>query len=339
MSYFIKALFIYLFVVNFQLLGANYEIKELQSQMLRDIDMIEHLFGVSYAPVEWKEERYGLNLDYELLQMRDRVKSDIGITLKQYQQMVKELTFSLKDYHVTANFYSTEYASLPFNIQSAEGRYFITKLYNDHICVNKNKSCVAIGDEVLAINGKPVKQVFEEFKMREIGNNQPETDQSLAELYMTRRVGSMGHVVPKGEITLDLIKKGAKKPYTIKAKWNYTEEGVSSPTFAKAMRVVGKMSEKVEYVDKLFMSSHYLRLKKCERNPCAEMEYFGAKQGVLPLLGEVEWKSAEENHFDAYLFSLPGGKKAGFLRIATYLVFDLEKAVADFVEIITKFEA
>lgn len=323
-------------IVSAQLQSSN----DVKSHMLRDIDRIEHLFEVSYAPAEWKKEQFGLDLDLELARMREMVSGNPQMSIKRYQQMVKELCFALRDYHVTADFYSTEYASLPFNIQSAEGRYFITKVVDYYFSHSKEKNIPEVGDEIIAINGVPVKRVFEEFMKKEIGENVPGTDLALAELYMTHRMGSMGHQVPSGAITFELMKKGTAKRTTYKTQWNYFQEEVPTPNFLlNSKRVFGRKTAAAQSYDKLFITSHYLRRKKFDRGPEAALEYFGARQGVLPRLGRVDWESDENNVFNAYIFYLPNGKKAGYLRIATYLVEDTQQALTDLEGIVEKMES
>jgi hypothetical protein len=100
--------------------------EEIKQRMASDLDTIRNLYDVTYAPADWKKELFGWDLDIEIDKAKQNIFDTPNITTKAYQRIVRDFLNSMRDYHVSAYFYSTEKATLPFMIKGAEGRYFFS---------------------------------------------------------------------------------------------------------------------------------------------------------------------------------------------------------------------
>lgn len=307
-----------------------------QECMLNDLAFIKGQFQINYAPTQWKKERWGWDLDAETAKIKSQVLKNPALTTKEFQQLIKGFCNEAKDYHVSAQFYSTESATLPFIVQSAEDRYFVS--YIDPL---QTDFSAEVGDELVLFDGQPVSQIVDEIRRREIGNNHPGTDQALAEMYLTTRLGILGHEVPKGLVEMAFRKAHSKSLFSCRLEWNYQSEkitGAFPKNQAKSLRLPkGKPPAKASFFQKPFTTPHYSALKSVR--DCHEItsNMLGAKKGPLPLLGEVLWQPLETSEFHAYLFSMPSGKTGGYVRIPTYYT-EAEKAATDFTEIIQVFQ-
>jgi len=156
------------------------------------IDSIKNTFQVAYAPSEWKKEYLGWDLSAE----SDRAKASLreGISLKEYQQLLKDLINSAKDYHAEIVFFSTEEAHLPFRVRGVNGKYFVTQV--------DSGGSLSKGDEIILFGGVPIHQEVLQIRKRELFFGNEETDMRLAEKILTARKGASGHVVPKDEIII-----------------------------------------------------------------------------------------------------------------------------------------
>src|SRR5690606_677038 len=99
------------------------------------------------------------------------------------------------------------------------------------------KSPLRKGDEVLLFDGQPVDTVVQAVKASEFGNPQSKTDQSLAEETLTMRIGSSGHLIPKGPVDLTVRHAGSNQVTTYSLSWFYLPEEISgslSPLLAAA---------------------------------------------------------------------------------------------------------
>lgn len=308
-------------------------------QMMKDLEFMTNIFHFTYGPAEWKAEHFGWNLSEEISKAKHSVMGNHSLTQKEFHQIVRNFCMTTKDYHVVPQFYSTELSTLPFNIQSAEGKYFIT-FVDQKAYFNLEEFPLELGDQVLLIDGKPVEQVVEEFRQKEIGSNNRETDQALAELYLTTRLGCSGHEVPKGDVKITYCKSFTDEPMVFSVSWDYHPEILSIagvPDRTKSLtRAVQIPLEKYSY-RKQFMTPHYNLIRSVRADNNEPSDLLGAKKSMIPPLGVVLWETPEKSPFHAYLFCLEDWSVAGYIRIPSYYV-DGDSAAAEFAEIIELFQ-
>jgi hypothetical protein len=298
-----------------------------KKQMLRDLDFITNIFEISYAPSEWKSEHLGWNLDAERVKAKGLVVGDSFLKSKGFQRIVKNFCQSTKDYHVVPEFYSTEWSSLPFGINSFNGKYFIA--YIEEV----ESVSLEEGDQLLLIDGVAINEAVDNFRLKEIGSNYIETDRALAEYYFTSRFGSSGHDVPKGTVELTYCKANSTEILVCSLDWDYHSERILGGDFPSAAKAVTQKKRPLQKDPwhKLFMTSHY------KASPNDTSSLLGSKKSVLPSLGTILWESEAESEFHAYLFLTDEYRVCGYVRIPTYYV-EGDKAALEFAEIIEFFE-
>lgn len=306
-----------------------------QRQMLSDLEFITHIFQVNYAPLDWKASHFGWDLSSESLKAQNSIKDDPYLTTKECQKIIKNLCLTAKDYHLVPQFYSTEWSSLPFTIQSANGKYFISHV--DHHRVSSLKS-LAVGDQVLFLDGTPIGEVLENFWRKEIGSNYFETDRALAEFYLTTRLGCSGHEVPKGMAELVYCKNSSDKRQQLSLEWDYHTEMISNarlPLGAKSLSQVQSPLSKSLF-QKQFMTPHFSLMRKVHTDRNEPSDLLGARKSRVPVLGEILWQSDENSEFYAYLFAMEEWQ-VGYIRIPSYHV-DGNQAALEFAELIEHFQ-
>lgn len=296
----------------------------IKKRVLSDLEFIRHVFEVKYAPLAWKNEFSKWELNQAIDEAKAKIQSLPEPTIKECQVILRDFFNTTRDYHAGVRFYSTEMANLPFLIQRAEGRYFVS--FVDRSQVSTKEFPFEVGDEILTFNGQPIKKVIEELRQQEFGLNTLETDQALAELNLTFRRGDMANVVPSGSVTVAGKQKQTNKNLSAQLKWNYIGEHIRDMSkFEHPVQWLVKKEETLknslqinEFFNK-FMVSHFwdpAAIKALQVNN----HTIGARSSYIPVLGaEKVWTSESDNFFDAYIFESSSGKKIGYIRIAHYI--------------------
>jgi hypothetical protein len=298
--------------------------------MLNDLEIIKHTFQTGYAPAEWKKTCFGWDLEEEIEKARHQVLEAPGIlTTKEFQRILKNFFASTKDYHVGAHFFSTESAILPFTIQGANGRYFFTSIQKD-LLSEEDPFPFSVGDEVLLFDEVPIDQVVSDFRENEIGSNHYQTDQALAEMYLTKRDGRSAHTVPQGSILITGIKKDSMTSISHMLEWKYRPEKITSAFLKQAKK--GKRESFFNHSD--FMWPRYESWAKMNADD-EDLVGLGSKKSALPPLGTITWESNRNCFFHAYLFELPSRKMGAYIRIPEYPTGD-DEAILEFAKIIQR---
>jgi hypothetical protein len=320
----------------------------LRDRMHRDLDFFKNTFEVKYAPADWKRSYSGWDLDNEVDLAKAKIDQNNDIDTKGYQRVLKGFFNGVKDYHVAIHFFSTEAASLPFMIQGANGRYFFS--YVDKDAFVDGFSPFEVGDELLTFDGLPTDVAVSELKTFELSNNNPSTDQSLAEIFLTKRFGSAGMIVPQGTINIT-TRNSSNEILSCDLNWTYVPEMIKNPPQLTSSQFSisnlskdknKKSNSKSPFINSPFLLKqmaapiykHFLNPKtgKLEdENPHA----LGSRDGFLPNLGRKIWKSTSSD-FNAYIYQNSEGRKIGFVRIPHYS--GTESEAEDFFNIISIFE-
>ncbi|MBK9039482.1 MAG: protease-like activity factor CPAF [Bdellovibrionales bacterium] len=307
-----------------------------QKQTLSTIEFIENVFSSSYAPRDWKAKQNGWNIEDEANKARASVLglgSDLNI--KSAQKILRKLIGSTRDYHVGISFHASERATLPIEIRSAEGKFFIVWIDRDKL--PEKSFPLLVGDEITGFNGKPIVEERNQL-LAEIDQNVFETDQVLAEMYLTRRVASRGIAVPRGPIELEVTRNKDGKVQTLihQLTWEYQEEKIKFNSLAaeptNIVPSIGTRSlaswQMLPGFWKDLVSSKSLN----QTNP----HMLGARQSFVPSLGQIFWQTEKENKFHAYIFKAEGGGIYGYLRIPSYVAGGEE--AKEFLSIVKRME-
>ena len=293
--------------------------QRLKQLMLQDLDSLRNIMAARYAPAPWKAEQFGWDLDAEIQKAKDQVNASASFGVRDYQKLLKSLLNSTRDYHVSVSFHSTEFASLPFGVTEAGGRYFISGI--NRKALPENVFPYKVGDEITAFDGKPVAEVTAELKRKAGVNNVPHTDEAMAAMMaLTSRGAMQGDAVPQGPVAVSIKPAGAAEAVPFQMAWRYSPEFIApQPFLAKRAGLKLPMS----WLGMMALETPY--------GGGAQASYgLGNKDGFLPDFGEKVWEAPADNSFRAYVYRSPAsGANIGFVRIPTYMVSDPGKLVKD----------
>ncbi|CUI16800.1 protease-like activity factor [Candidatus Protochlamydia naegleriophila] len=290
-----------------------------KAQMIEDLTVIKKVFHVGYAPLEWKKDYAGWDIDQEFEKSKQLILDTPQISVKDFQIIVKNFIASTRDYHADVVFYSTETASLPFGVKSAEGRYFIDWIDPQQMPFYFYE--IQVGDELIAFDERPIGDVINELK--EIGNknSNPFTDQALAEMKLTSREGQLGDLVPRGAVSITVQPAAKEGSVTYQLIWNYTPEKiVSLPDIVQSIHALFSPAPGQSRPKTLMMNSaHREMVKKISRDGA-----LGARKSFVPVLGPRTWvhdvlKKNENLCWYAYVYETPQGQSIGYIRIPHYV--------------------
>lgn len=317
--------------------------EEEKARMHMDLRVIENTFQTQYAPLEWKSIFSNTNIAEEFALRHAQIDSFQGMSIKDYQRIIKQFFDSMQDYHVGVSFFSTEAAQLPFLIKSANGRYYLADI--DRHSLPPSASAIQIGDEILTFNGEPIFNAMQQFLNEEFNAGKTLTDQALGELFFTLRLGSQGHLVPNGPVWITIKHQKTQTTSSYELTWNYHPEEINAialPPLKSLMagkRLVSKPQQPV------FSLKDHPALKKSMLAPLAEVfkkhhtflagDGLGSRQSFLPPLGKKVWESSSETYFHAYIFENVDRHRIGYIRIPHYS--GSEKHILQFKSIIKKF--
>lgn len=329
----LRSLVFVLLILSFSLSSDQ----SLKDRMKGDLDVIRSAFEAGYAPREWKKKYFGWDLSAEIAKCKERIDNMPDPTVREYQHLLRDFFNSMNDYHVRIHFYSTEKATLPFQVKGAQGRIFIS--YIDTERLSPQIFPVKVGDELIAFDHQPIQEVIENLQKEYLRNANPETDRAYAEYFLTFRSARLGHQVPKGPITISIRPKGSQegsqKIVSYQLIWNHAQERVSNSFHHSSL--AGKLSLfNLEMVDPLFETLFRTEARKELLPNEAPPPIFGYKKSLLPPLGRIWWDSDENFPFDAYIFETAQRKLIGFVRIPHFA--GGEREAAAFAELIQNFE-
>ncbi len=299
--------------------------QDVQERMFRDLDTIRNTFEVKYAPADWKKRYANWDLATEIELAKERVRnsddSSMKAYLKAYQRSVRQFFQSTKDYHVGVSFWSTEWAALPFRVCGANGKYYIT--YIDRARLPSRSFSFQIGDELVMFDGRPTDDIVQEVREREVGNTSPNTDQGLAEIYLTTRAARQGLIVPRGPVTIGVRSMKTNSVSSYQIIWDYSPEKIKELPFKsldiKQFFVKAPLSEHSFFKRQMKFPFADADEYKYIEAACLDPNELGERESFIPPLGKLLWQSSDKQHFHAYLFETPTSRrKIGYVRIPNY---------------------
>lgn len=289
------------------------------------LDFMAYVYRTTYAPSEWKQQFDSWDVEAEYQKAVDQINANPNMSVKEARKILMEFVYSMRDYHVSIRFDSTEEAKLPFAVRGAEGRFFIVEI--DRTKLGYNVFPFNVGDEVISFNDKPVAEVVNSLKIYE--KNVDETDQALAELALTRRRASRGFDVPRGTVNIGIKKAG--KVVTRQLIWNYTPEkiGYYDP---KGPNPLAKNHFGEDIKKENLLSLPMMMSFEDDKN--LGPNGLGDKVGFMPKLGTPIWEASASDLYHAYIYKSKEGELIGVIRIPGYIVPDYNAAVDNFAKII-----
>lgn len=304
-----------------------------KSKMIGELDSIKNIFEFQYAPLAWKKNHFGWDLEQEIEKSTQQIIDADQISVKDFQKIVRNFFNSLHDYHTEVLFFSTESAFLPLEIKGTNGRYFITHVDRD--LLSPRQYPFHEGDEVVKFNGRPIIEVVDELQQDEFGTVNPGTERALAERLLTKRSGMAGHDVPRGPISLEIRHLGKASTNNYQLIWSYQPEKVSQHS-DKILASTPKESQisskdKIQHFNKPWMTPYYKPFEnellnqilnqgvEDEDEDSIESPFtIGGKNSFVPQLGRIWW-SNNKPLWKAYIFETANHQLIGYLRIPLYI--------------------
>ena len=316
--------FLYLLFTPF-ILFAGYNAND-KSRMITDLEIIRNEIDINYAPADWKKNTLNWDLDFEILKARKKIRAAEPLTSRQYQQIIRDLFNSMQDLHVSVNFYSTEFAMLPFIVQGIDNRYFVVWT-GSHSSEDSNIP-LQVGDEILSFNGKPVAGIVREIQTATYGLCNNDSYRHLSEMQLTVREGNALQVVPQGLVEVVYKKIGADCTDSFLTEWHYIPEEIDQNSFQPLYKHSSPLGAHA-FFHKCRTLPLYMGWQK-HHSEARDAQFLGAKKSPFPALGPISWES-NSSYFQAYVYSLKD-KSIGYIRIADFRG-DVEE-VEDFRKII-----
>lgn len=302
-----------LFIIALTSLSAKEQDYEKKQAMIGDLSVIKHALEVKYSCAKLKKECFNWDLNKVFLKAKSEILNTPNITIKQFHQIVRRFFNSATDYHVLAQFSSTEFSFLPFTIKKFEDRYFIDTI--DRKALPEMGHSLRIGDECIEFDGKPIEEAIKKLK-KITGLDDSIVSQRIAELNLTDRSGKKGDTVPQGSVMLKVKPLNKDTEVTYQFMWDYSEEYVHSPLDLTIEAFFKKSIKKKDLCLSYFnMLTPLYGL--CEYPLGERAGDLGSYKSYVPLLGKPIWEN-QENIFDSYIYENEHGEKIGYIRIPHY---------------------
>ena len=274
--------------------------------MLNHLNTVEYEFEFNYALSDLKQELFSWCLQNEIEKIRQQIKQKGSFGVKDYQRSIKDLFATTHDVHSSVDFYSTEYAALPFLVQGVNDRYFVVWC-NDLYLQTKGVS-IHCGDEIISFDDIPVKEIVDQILKDSFSGYATETFQRLSELQLTLREGGANEKVPQGRVKVCYKKNDHLQ--TAYLNWLYIPEKV---TLNHQMPLTTLNKKYPIQVKNRLLHSYQ---KAVNFGNCYATKIIGAKKNIFPPIDDKIWESSSEN-FDAYIFK-NNWKKVGYVRIPDF---------------------
>lgn len=275
------------------------------------LDFMHSVYQTTYAPAPWKQQFANWDLEAEYLEAKSAVKAKgtaLDVTIA--REIVKSFVYSMRDYHVSVRFNSTESSTLPLMVRGAEGRYFI--VYIDREKLSEDIFPFQIGDEVVEFAGRPVAEVVAEIRAQ-TEENVASTDQARAEMALTSRAAARGHRIESGPVTIGVKRKDGDTVGYRQLIWEHKEEEIRPIFRTPYMAFEPVEAKSVKPLIPRFQMSADLAVESAV-NPFT----LGYKKSFLPAFGDVIWEAPEEEAFQAYIYRDENNKMVGVVRIPSY---------------------
>lgn len=313
----------------------------LRDTLISNLVFMKSVYQAEYAPAEWKKSYANWSLDTEIDRAIHAAQSSSNLTVLSTREILKNFIYSMKDYHVSISFQSTEQATLPLSIRGTKNKFFI--VYIDRTKLSDSAFPFQVGDEVVTFGGKPTADAVQAVAA-EIPANIPGTDQAIASINLTRRRAARGYLVPHGPITLGIKPDGSDQVHSIELIWDYVSEKIKSPLEVASETDLTSGLIFPSFENKSSSSRLLHPVMSGDRLDLGETlsddsNLLGARKSFIPTLGKTIWESDKEDPFYAYIYQNEDRKLVGYVRIPAYEAENYPKAIASFAKIIKRFES
>lgn len=183
-----------------------------REQRIADLTQLASQYAKNYGPYEWKRDALGFDL-MRLTPWLIRIAHSDDLD---FQEALIEYVASLNDAHDNIAFPTTFSASLSMTADIYDGKVLIDSI--NRIRLPAADFPFGIGDEIIAVDGRPVPEIIASFRKYAIAANQRSTDRVAALRIVSRNQQIMPHIATLGDtaaVTIKLASTGATNTYTI----------------------------------------------------------------------------------------------------------------------------
>lgn len=339
-----------------------------QKEMIHDLEVAKHLFQTKYGPLQWKKEHFGWNLEQQFLKARNQVLTGKAKNIKSFQKIFKDFLLSSHDYHVNVFTHSTAMSWFPISIKGVDGHYYLLKEASDKppqfllfkpcpFELDKYKEAIFSlnpGDEVLAIDGIPIRELIEELIVSRFGGNRAPSSYAMAELMLFKKAAETAET-----FTLTLLHQDTIIPVNYILPWIRIPEWIKSQPLDKpselidaAMSLESQKNEPKKLlatISKLLTQDYSIKQaypilfgseemeelpKVLEDNKSADTR----EKGRLPPLGEVIWETDNKKTIYGYLYLNEEGQKIGYIFLKSFDHENPDLMVPEILDVIEVFE-
>jgi hypothetical protein len=193
---------LWLTVLVLGLLVTTLRAQDALTRSQRDTDLIQlaSFYAKNYAPYEWKRDVIG----FDLLRLTPWLQRVHHADDLDFQEALIEYVASLNDAHDTIAFPTTFFASLGFTVDIYDGKVLIDSI--NRTALPSPPFTFAIGDELISVDGTPVRTLIESFRKYAISANQRSTDRVAAARIVARSQQIIPHLPDIGADATIVVK-------------------------------------------------------------------------------------------------------------------------------------
>lgn len=259
--------------------------------------------------------------------------------LAAFQLHAHQFINAMNDYHVSMALNRTASARLPFRIRPIGDTFAISSI--DREKLPRESFPFSEGDEVIAIDGKPIADVIAE-NMKYLPHSNALADNAAAATMVTVLRGRVAEPMPTSQTRSITVKRGDGKTLTHDLSWNVTEERIKPKLLGPGSLNIRGLEEEPK-MPSLDMTAHrYIdteALAAAGKQGGVDPFLMGGRKTLLPDLGPIIFRTEATSPFDAYIYRAPNGKNVGVIRLPTFGVDKPALYVAEFAKLIEKMEA
>ncbi len=305
--------------------GSNAQAMLSDDERMADFAQLVTLVEKNYAPLRWKQQTVGL--DWETHKETYRALTRNVRSDREFYQLLTKFLAGLQDAHVSISVPSTYQAELGFLCDYIEGKVLVEK-------INRNQLPDVIfpfekGDELVSIDGRPVKELMTEIQESSTTGFAPSSDR-LSAAFLTLRRESRGLAVPSGFTKVTVKKKTDGSVHTVMLTWVNKGRSVldvdrfaSTPEFSSSIiKPSGSLEEALDSLSLLNLSLDKASLAELHQ---AGISDIGANESMFKLP-----EGAVANPLSPVTSAVyeRAGKKIGIVRVPHYQDDNLINAVA-----------
>ena len=203
--------------VAFVLVAVSFATSHAQSaltepQRIADLNQLASFYAKNYAPYEWKRDVLG----FDLLRLNPWLQDIHKADDLDFQEALIDYVASLNDAHDYIAFPTTFSASLPLALDIYDGKVLIDAINRTALPVAQFP--FVIGDELISVDGLPVRDVISSFRKYAIAANPRSTDRIAAGRIGSRSQQIMPHTPDLGAsvtLVIRLASTGVQNAYVI----------------------------------------------------------------------------------------------------------------------------